>query len=186
MNRLFVPTLSHGPDKTGTGCEPWLTRDAITLLNSLLKPNMIGLEWGGGSSTAWFRQRLASLHTVEHDSQWAAKVEAHMCAENLLKDWTIYVIPPDQPDPAFMDGNGVTRKTYALAQYIKEPTFDFICVDGRARTACLKTAVNRLALNGILVLDNSDRPYKQEIIVPASWKKIDTSNGVWNTTIWIR
>jgi hypothetical protein len=40
------------------------------------------------------------------------------------------------------------------------------CVDGRARTACLKTAVNRLALNGILVLDNSDRPYKQEIIVP--------------------
>lgn len=187
MSRLFLPALSHGPDKTGTGSEPWLTRDAITLLDSLLKPHMVGLEWGGGSSTAWFRQRLASLHTVEHDPPWAAKVEAHMRAENLLDGWTLHVIPSDPtPDPAFMDGGGVTRKTYALAQYLFEPAFDFICVDGRSRTACLRTAVRLLAPNGILVLDNSNRPYGHETIVPASWKKTDTSNGVWSTTIWIR
>jgi hypothetical protein len=49
---------------------PWLTAQAISLLDGLLRPIDVGLEWGSGRSTAWFGQRISALTSIEHDALW--------------------------------------------------------------------------------------------------------------------
>lgn len=49
---------------------PWLTRHANRFLESWLKPDYVGFEWGAGCSTVWFARRVAALTSVEHDPRW--------------------------------------------------------------------------------------------------------------------
>jgi putative heme iron utilization protein len=45
---------------------PWLTKEAILLLERLLRPDDIGLEFGSGRSTIWFAERVEKLISIEH------------------------------------------------------------------------------------------------------------------------
>ncbi|MCK5642361.1 MAG: hypothetical protein KAJ19_16255 [Gammaproteobacteria bacterium] len=40
---------------------PWLTRQAVEILEDWLKPGYVGLEWGSGRSTLWFARRVSHL-----------------------------------------------------------------------------------------------------------------------------
>ena len=53
---------------------PWLTADAVRLLDQLLKPADIGVEFGSGRSTLWFAKRLRHLTSMEDNREWASKV----------------------------------------------------------------------------------------------------------------
>ena len=44
---------SYVPFIFGNHCEPWWSRDAVYILSKLLNKNMIGIEWGTGSSSLW-------------------------------------------------------------------------------------------------------------------------------------
>lgn len=54
----------RNPDK------PWLTPGAVAFLDGHLTPEMAGLEFGSGRSTAWFARKLARLVSVEHHEEW--------------------------------------------------------------------------------------------------------------------
>ncbi len=62
-------------DSTHRG-SPWLTRQAIALLEQLIAREDVGFEWGAGRSTLWFAQRCGRLWSVEHDPSWHSSVSA--------------------------------------------------------------------------------------------------------------
>jgi hypothetical protein len=181
---------THDSSLTGDEFEPWITRDAISVLEKLIKKDFIGLEWGSGSSSVWFCERLKHLYTIEHDKEWADFIDQYISnnRKDLLEKWSLFYIPEDDVfsrEKIFIDGNGKSRKEYASARNVPNE-LDFICVDGRSRVGCIKTAVSKLKpIGGILVLDNSDRIEYFPNKIPSGWECIETSNNVWKTTVWI-
>ena len=77
--------------------------------------------------------------------------------------------------------------------------FDLVLVDGRSRLACLRAAINKVKLGGILMLDNSDYSRYQSslekvcIDLLSGWEKTEflgpgpcSSVIGWKTTAWRR
>ena len=84
----------------------------------------------------------------------------------------------------------IPREHDKYANYIKEfpkDYFDLVFIDGRDRVKCIQNSIDRVKPKGIIVLDNSEREeYKDGIMLLKDWKEIETSNGKWKTTIWIK
>lgn len=184
---------NHDASITGGPGEPWWCRTAFEWLEGQLQPDHIGLEWGAGSSTPWLARRLAKLTTVEGDMSWAAKVQRVMFKDyfDLLPRWWLCVLPPF-PSPGWtstlkpcLGADGHDYSVYCNLPQLDQ-TFDFIAIDGRARNGCLRKALTMLRPGGLLLLDNSERPYYDLSIVSFNFEFHDFSNGQWNTTIWRR
>lgn len=139
---------------------PWWTFEAGDLVAERLRarPDSRIFEWGAGASTVWLGSRAASVHSVEHDADWARTL-----ADMLPPNATVVAVP------AIPAGAGTTvtsaKKGFdgldfgAYVEAINDTTgdFDLIVVDGRAREACLFAALDRLAPDGMIVFDNVDR-----------------------------
>ena len=102
---------------------PWLTKQANTLLSTLLKPTYVGLEWGSGRSTLWFAQRLKHLTSVEHDKVWYEAVSAK------LKDLNIqnvnYVF-----GELDMEHVNLNSPYFTIVDSFNKNSLDFVLVDG--------------------------------------------------------
>ena len=174
----------------GTTCEPWLTRCAINAIERVLRPTMHGLEWSCGSGTLWYLQRLASLHSIEHDESYMSLCQSkvQLLGEHLSNKWT----PFHGSRNALVESNGSTVQSEYVSQAEKfeRKLFDFIVIAGRNRTACLNFVLQHGLLreqDGILVLDNSERfEYSEGVnAVPKHWHRYDFATPVDTTTIWI-
>ena len=184
-------SATHTPDKTGDTTEPWLTRDAITLLGTLLNQNMIGLEWGAGTSTPWVYERVMQLYTIEHHSKWFTQVTNYMYDHfpgemSPYAAWQPLLIDSEKEGDSFYRGSDkLFHKTYSEAPGVPD-NLDFILIDGRARNACMRTAICKLKKEGgILVLDNAERKNYDKHVIPQSWNLHKTTNGIWETWVWI-
>ena len=130
--------------RTGRPCRadgspaPWICTAMTGLLDGRLRRDLRVFEYGCGGSTAYFAARCAMVHSVEHDSAWAAAVTA-----TLPGNATVLL----RKDPA----------TYAAAIDEDGGVWDLILVDGRHRLACCRAALPRLAPAGVLLLDDTDR-----------------------------
>jgi len=140
---------------------PWWTFKASDEVAAVLesKPDARVFEWGSGASTAWLSRRAGSVTSIEHDATWAEIVRP--------------VLPPNaavtvvEPSPATGRGGeelsekdgfaGLDFAEYVAAVDSTPGSYDVIVVDGRARNACFRHAVSRLAPDGVLVFDNVDR-----------------------------
>ena len=49
---------------------PWMTKESIRLLNQLITPHDIGVEYGSGRSTFWFAKRCKHLTSFENNKKW--------------------------------------------------------------------------------------------------------------------
>lgn len=129
---------------------PWLTEDAIAFLEAFLyqRPDAKILEFGTGSSTLWLAKRTKNLTSIEHDQNWFAAITQKLEKENLLKNVN-YIIYP--------------RPYYSLCDYLPDNNYDLIIVDGRNRKGCIANAIKLLKSGGILMLDNAERPYYQDV-----------------------
>ena len=166
------------PNRVGSVCEPWISRNAIELLDRLLDHRTVALEWGGGTGTLWTLPRVKSLITVEHNLEWF---------NNLRKTIDSFPARISQKWKGRMLELG---QKYTSVDFIEEGTkFDYINVDARLRVECFKRALQLLRpAGGILMLDNSERQETMELfaLVPKHWKKAQfTFPGVSQTTIWI-
>jgi hypothetical protein len=150
---------------------PWLSFRAIELLESRIKPEHHVFEFGGGGSTLFFLDRVASVVTAEHDTVWFDKLKSSI-DPTLGKRWTALANPPEagdlvkHPDPSLpehyhsSDSNyrGMNFRNYASSiDAFPAERFDWILVDGRARPSCLLHAVSKLKRGGYLILDNFER-----------------------------
>jgi SAM-dependent methyltransferase len=140
---------------------PWWTFEASDQVETFLRgrPGARVFEWGSGASTVWLSRRAGSVTSIEHDPAWAERVRP-VLGENA----TVRVVAAGPGT----SGNGATlsRKpgfegldfsAYAASLGSEEGQFDLIVIDGRAREACFREAVRRVAPGGLLVFDNVDR-----------------------------
>ena len=175
---------------------PWLTHQAVALLSDLLRPRDRGVEFGAGRSTPWIARRTAWLTTVEHSREWADLVRAELAKDGLDNVTLAFVSGVgEQPDP-----EDYLRPLESIAP----GEVDFVLVDGIHRAECAHAAVDLLSSGGLLILDNAERYLPSTSKAPgargmtflpewqdferkvAVWRRIWTSNGVWDTAIWVK
>lgn len=108
---------------------PWYVRPVIQMLDAMNLKDKKVFEYGVGDSTLWYRSRGAIVSGVDHDSQWADKLDAVFCADSI-----------DYP--------------YCLSGH-KE--YDIIVIDGIARDECLPIAINYLMEDGFIIIDNFEQ-----------------------------
>ncbi len=180
---------------------PWLTPEASRLLDLMLRPSDIGAEFGSGRSTLWLARRCAHLISIEHDQAWHATVLGALALEGITHvDYQCY--PPDEPET-----NG-DRSAYAqAAQFLPAEGIDFALIDGIYRDYATLFLLPKIRLGGILVIDNVNRYLPSSTVSPGSltasatpvtaaweqaaavlsgWRKIWTTNGIWDTAIFIK
>lgn len=158
----------------GTKCEPWWRREAIVVMDTVLRElkkrnekrgrRTVGVEWGGGSSSIWLSKRLDKLWVVESDDGFfqgmnasadqhrvwktrmdACKVAAHR--EVAARAGRVMKVPKC--------GNFTNVR---FAEMPEPHSVDFISVDSTfCRENIISARVEKLLVpdGGILVVDNS-------------------------------
>ena len=194
LDRFYVWVYEHQhPDA------PWLTADAISILSNMLCPSDHGLEYGSGRSTVWLAQRTSAVVSVEACELWYARVSEMINSHGLgnIDYQYIPANPEISGDPCramYIEGNNT----------IAPESLDYALIDGLYRDECALRAVDLLKPGGILIIDNANWyiPHAtrspSSVTVPASrlwsvflsrvapWRLIWTSNGVWDTAIWLK
>ncbi len=149
-----------------TAITPWMRYMEIEIVEELLvrlHPRRC-LEWGAGFSTLCFPESLdreATWLAVEHDHEWATKVDAMNERPNVR----IQHVAANHGPWSDKHGDGAYSD---LADYVDYPTafalFDFVLVDGRARADCLERALELAAKTGVVVLHDAQRPYYHDAL----------------------
>lgn len=191
---------SHTEEHVGNLCEPWMVRGAVMVLDHYLDPTMRGLEWSAGSSSLWALRRLQHLYSVEHVLPWASHLQKLALNQysQLSNKWTLVGVPCKDVTAGacarskqYSGGPGTDYTEYVLApakRFRPSFPFDYVLVDGRARSKCIDQVLREEMLNqnyGVLVLDNSDRNYNTSAI-PRHWLCISLRSSVDETTMWMR
>ncbi len=120
---------------------PWFNYAFIKFLAPRLKPSMTLFEYGSGNSTIWFAGKVQTVCAVEHDELWVQKLASQL---------------PSNAKIVFRS------LLYDKVAYIQEvgkanTLYDLIIVDGRERNACVAASIACLSMQGVLILDNSER-----------------------------
>lgn len=118
---------------------PWMTYPFIEFLAPRLQAGWTVFEYGAGASTLFFARRVASVVAVEHDAAFAAGLAGRMPANAV-----VHVAP--QGSAAYIQA----LKNTGLRPHI-------VSVDGRDRVLCVAAAHECLAVDGVLILDDTER-----------------------------
>ena len=126
---------------------PWVTYPFLEFIEEKLHNEFVMFEYGSGNSTLYYSKKVKDLVTVEHDLTWFNQLEK-LIPEN------VNLIHKS------LEYNGNYAKT---ASTINQK-FQVIIVDGRDRVNCCRNAISALAEDGVVVLDDSERPQYQSAI----------------------
>ncbi|WP_078059395.1 class I SAM-dependent methyltransferase [Tropicimonas marinistellae] len=152
---------------------PWWTYQAIDRIEAFLeeRPKARAFEFGSGASTVWLARRASEVVSVEHVPDWHARVGRLLDDIGIGPRVDLNLVKPDRApstDPLYLSQKpgeeGDSFERYAKAILEEAAPFDLIVIDGRARQACLKHAIQRLAPDGMIVFDNSNRPRYQDAL----------------------
>ncbi|MDH5382831.1 MAG: class I SAM-dependent methyltransferase [Cyclobacteriaceae bacterium] len=178
---------------------PWTSPASVNIFDQLLTKDMTGLEYGSGRSTLFFAERLGKLTSIEHHEGWYNQVVDLLKKHNINNTEYKLVKPGElcNQDWPFYEKFNITPKGLHVKSRYKEyfeivnaypdEYFDFVLIDGRARTECALNAIPKVKKQGMLVLDNSERSrYKPIFNVLKDWPVVKTTNGLTDTTIWFK
>lgn len=182
--------------------QPWLTRDAVAALDTMLSSNDVGFEFGSGRSTVWFANRVKRLTSVEHDKAWFESVSGALRSEevrNVDYRWADAM----ERDPASASNyvDGVAK--------LADGSLDFVLVDGLFRGVCVEASISKLRAGGLLIIDDvgryiidqqSNSPDARRLRASIdddplwwrigsqlrSWRHLWTTDGVTDTAIFIK
>lgn len=171
---------------------PWITKEAITLLEGFLHGNGAGFEWGSGNGSIWLARRSRSLVSVEHHAAWHARVKKQL-ARGLVTN-VDYRLVTEQAYPDVIDS-------------FPEGHFDYILIDGLVRDTAFVKSIPRLRSGGWIIFDNinwfmrssSATPHSLPLDGPAysplmqqveeqvaGWTTRWTTNGVNDTAVFVK
>ncbi|MGA7688475.1 MAG: hypothetical protein WCA29_04505 [Jiangellales bacterium] len=138
----------------------WWSYAAIDEVNALLagRPAQV-FEYGAGASTAWLAARAAQVTSVEHEAGFVEVLTPMLAHLTNVEVMLVPAVRSSAPAvPSHRRGHdGLDFSDYVQAIDTVPGEFDFVVVDGRARVACVRQALPRLANDGVLLLDNADR-----------------------------
>jgi len=191
---------------------PLLTRDSIAWLDKHLNRSMVGVEYGGGSSTLWLLERLGELYTIEAQPAWAVKLIQEVSKnQEMLDKWRLYFVnctwQIDDLGNRWYTRDSTTGEHQASIErsYCSfTQKADFVLVDGAIRYAALAKAVQMLKPSGVLCVDNMELPARERYandLIPTTWPRFDFPEaeefvpptyfghekhlGKWITSIWM-
>lgn len=177
---------------------PWLTADAVRMLDRYLRPDQRGLEYGSGRSTTWLARRSGSLRSVETDRTWFERVSAQ-AREAGLENLELRLV---ELDVASADRSAV--QAYVEAGGVEPESLDYALVDGHFRDLCAIHVIPMLKPGAVLIWDNSNwmlphptrSPYSTLVPVTpdaerfleavSGWQRVFTTDGVTDTTLWFK
>jgi hypothetical protein len=179
--------------------KPWLTPVANEVLDTLILPTDIGLEWGSGRSTCWFAKRLKHLTSVEDNPVWYERVKKQIADLGLANvSYRLLTIENEEQ---------VEASAYvSVCDDFEDESLGFVLIDGSARDACACAVIPKIKRGGLLVIDNinwfldhsTTSPSSRQGLGPvnqqwaqfeervAEWRMIWSSSGITDTAIWIR
>src|SRR5690606_3416554 len=101
-------------------------------------------EYGSGNSTLYFSNIVKKVVSVENDLDWLKRIN------------------PLLPDNATIHYHSLDSTEYEKAILNQEEEYDLIIIDGRKRVACLKNSIERIKPQGVVILDDAERPEYSE------------------------
>jgi hypothetical protein len=119
---------------------PWVTYSFIDFIKDRITKDHDIFEFGSGNSTIFYAKLAGSVYSVEHD-----------------KDWFERSSKINLPNVKMIQCDLVPGGAYCKSAAPTGKKFHVIIVDGRDRVNCCKQAVESLAENGVIVLDDSER-----------------------------
>ena len=141
---------------------PWWSYRAIDVVEQLLADRAgqaAVFEYGSGASTAWLSRRSGHVTSVEHDANFADFLRPLLPTGSEIELVAVPPQPAQQPaTPSQRRGYGGLDFTRYVHTIDAAPSpFDLVVVDGRARVAGVRAALEHLTDNGVVLLDNADR-----------------------------
>lgn len=181
---------------------PWLTPAITHILDALLRSSDCGLEWGAGRSTVWLAHRVRHLTTIEENQKWGDRVAQTLDRHGISDRVDLNLVSLNSDD-------GAAATYITIASKIAPRSLDFCLIDGALRDWCVRAALPMLKPGGLLLIDNVERyvprehksrtpnarsvadgfaseVWRQAMEEIADWRSIWTSNGVWDTALWIK
>ncbi|MDT4939447.1 MAG: hypothetical protein QOG80_3118 [Pseudonocardiales bacterium] len=186
--------------KRATEPQPWITQDAIDALATLLDPAGDGLEFGSGGSTIWLARHSGSVRSVEAFDPWFEPLQQRLKDAGVTNS-TVELVSA----PQLGYRSDAHRTAYVnVFPDIAPESLSFVFVDGEYRDEAALRGITLLKPGGLLVLDNANTYLPSATRVPwkvrepitdawkefvertADWPQTWTSNGVWDTVIWVK
>jgi len=180
---------------------PWLSPGSILFFEGWLTKEMRGAEYGSGLSTLFFAKRCKEVVSIEHFKPWYDKVVDLFKEEHVTNVNYKFITTEEHPKEFYrkeiferyklMDYNDSIlwkyEDYYSALNEFDDGYFDYIIVDGRARPECTFHAIDKIKSGGLMVLDNSERDrYSVVFEKLEAWPNFTTSNGLTNTTFWVK
>ena len=134
--------------------EPSLTPRAIKQLESMLRPDHVGVEWGSGNTTRWFAKRTRHLTSFETDPAYYERVAASLASAR-IDNVDYRLIPHDfegETDEQEMHRNAFVRAAYDFP----DESLDYALVDSAPRGCLCFRVASKLRRGGLLILDNAN------------------------------
>lgn len=177
---------------------PWLSPEAVRLLDQALRRSDAAFEWGSGRSTLWFARHVGRLTSVEDHPGWHERVTAQLKSAG-AGNVSYHLLSSKADDPA--------QAPYVrIVDEVEDESLGFALVDGSLREHCANAVLPKIEAGGLLVIDNSNwyldhatqAPYSRTGLGDgnaewtrlsrrlADWRRINTSNGLSDTTLWIK
>ena len=148
--------------------QPWIVYSAKRFLDAILQKDMTVWEYGSGSSTLYFARRVKQVYSVENDKSWFYRLKTFIEKKNIdnVKYTLVEAEDADEitVDPIYIskspEYNNKNFERYVKSiEIIPDNSLDIILVDGRARSACIAHAMQKIRQGGYLIVDNSERRY---------------------------
>jgi hypothetical protein len=122
-------------------------------------------EWGSGGSTLFFMDRVSQLVSIEHEQSWYNAVSALCVLRGGVNMQRMCIeAGAGRAAQARYYSTDTAYAAYNFYDYCRsidrypDAWFDVIMVDGRARNGCIYHAIPKLKQQGLLLVDNTDRP----------------------------
>jgi predicted O-methyltransferase YrrM len=158
---LRYPAAWWRARRDSTPERPWIVPAAIGFLRRRIRSNWTILELGAGRSTVWFASRAGRVLSFEDNGFWADQTRERL-REQGLENVDLRVGPVEElPE-------GVAA--------LPDSSFDLVVVDfleapAMTRIDVINPAMKKVRPNGLLLLDDSDRPgYAEAFELLEDWR----------------
>lgn len=120
---------------------PWMSYPFIDFASERLTSSMRVFEYGSGSSTIWFANKVGQVTAVEHDLEWYKFVSQDLPSNSKV---------------------ALKSKAEYAASIESDGLFDVVVIDGIRRVESTRYAIASLTDRGVIVFDDAHRDQYSE------------------------